>query len=834
MNTKTKLNSYSIQSFLDGMLFPSQSSKEKFNRANNNNLNINKCISGELKYGNLQDNKTNILNQTITMNDPHSNNNNSDSIEMFNEMKTVIEESISNLNFTTACFIAELLFSITSDLPISNISRIESIYLYSLSLYLNNDFITAFDITSRFKSEHVILSYIHARCSLKLNKNEENACLYLTKKLPEYDSFVMDHKFIMMPSLATIHCVIGQLNDNFYNTKACVNHYLEALKLNPYLWEIYSTLLKKDVSVDLKQLILGIKHSHNIFQNNNDNTNANAPSTQDGKIVKKKTQMDSNGIGKSNKFSNKLTSPIRFSNNFYNNNFNSHNHSNSNNSNNNNNTFSISKYIHHSDEKTVPSKNTSRNLLINNLTSPISRTNATNTFKKASVQNNNSTSGNSNMVTTPSKHLVSNDNTNNNGNSRANNFKSPRTMINSNRIGGTIKRKNSIINSSNNQNIPSHNVVSNNGHFNNTSKISGATRVNMAFNKSQLNLFDDSSVLSKNIHRLRSDNEQLNKLFYTFVKILKLTIQFNCHNAIRVIDAQIPKIIINNMPWCQAQLGKLHYEISNYDMSYKYFENLRKLQKTRLIDLEIFSTLLWHLKDNYALFNLSDELVNEFPKAPETWCVTGNYFSLVKNHDEAIKSFKKATQLNPRFKYAYTLQAHEYAANESFDTAKEYYRKALACDPQHYNAYYGLGDCALRLGKYEEAILYFEKARMINPTNVILICCCGHVLEKILMQEKALEYYNLACKLQPDLTLPKYKKSQLLFSMGRYSLALQYFEELVKISPDEATIHFMLGQIYQTIGRKKDAIKEYTIALNLDPMGNQVIIDALEKCHLQE
>ena len=54
------------------------------------------------------------------------------------------------------------------------------------------------------------------------------------------------------------------------------------------------------------------------------------------------------------------------------------------------------------------------------------------------------------------------------------------------------------------------------------------------------------------------------------------------------------------------------------------------------------------------------------------------------------------------------------------------------------------------------------------------------------------------------------------------------------MSPNEATVHFMLGQIYQTMGRKNDAIKQYTIALNLDPMGNHVIADALEKCHYQE
>ena len=70
--------------------------------------------------------------------------------------------------------------------------------------------------------------------------------------------------------------------------------------------------------------------------------------------------------------------------------------------------------------------------------------------------------------------------------------------------------------------------------------------------------------------------------------------------------------------------------------------------------------------------------------------------------------------------------------------------------------------------------------------------------------------------------------------MARYSAALENFEELAKLAPDEATVHFLLGQLYQIMGRKKDAVKEFTVAMNLDPKGNPLIIDALEKCHSEE
>ena len=42
-----------------------------------------------------------------------------------------------------------------------------------------------------------------------------------------------------------------------------------------------------------------------------------------------------------------------------------------------------------------------------------------------------------------------------------------------------------------------------------------------------------------------------------------------------------------------SKLGRLHYEIVNYPQSELYF--LRKLDRTRLQDMEYYLTLLWHL-----------------------------------------------------------------------------------------------------------------------------------------------------------------------------------------------------------------------------------------------
>ena len=59
--------------------------------------------------------------------------------------------------------------------------------------------------------------------------------------------------------------------------------------------------------------------------------------------------------------------------------------------------------------------------------------------------------------------------------------------------------------------------------------------------------------------------------------------------------------------------------------------------------------------------------------SPQSWCVAGNCFSLQKEHENAIKFFQRAAQVNPNFAYAYTLLGHEYITIEELDKARDFH-----------------------------------------------------------------------------------------------------------------------------------------------------------------
>lgn len=76
---------------------------------------------------------------------------------------------------------------------------------------------------------------------------------------------------------------------------------------------------------------------------------------------------------------------------------------------------------------------------------------------------------------------------------------------------------------------------------------------------------------------------------------------------------------------------------------------MRELEPHRDNMMEIYSTALWHLQQEVKLSALAQELVALDKNSAATWCVTGNCFSLQKEHDTAIKFFQRAIQVHPQF-----------------------------------------------------------------------------------------------------------------------------------------------------------------------------------------
>ena len=204
-----------------------------------------------------------------------------------------------------------------------------------------------------------------------------------------------------------------------------------------------------------------------------------------------------------------------------------------------------------------------------------------------------------------------------------------------------------------------------------------------------------------------------------------LLTHFKCRKALQLFES-IPSSQ-RETAWVLSQMGRAHFEQANYAEAAQTFTKARAINPLCTEDMDIYSTSLWHLKRDVDLAFLSYELVELDRLSPQTWCAVGNSFSLQRDHSNAIKCFRRATQIDPKFAYAFTLEGHEHISNEECDKAIHAFRRSIAVKKRHYNAWYGLGIIYQKLGKFDLAEEYFRTASKINPTNAVLIGCVGMV-----------------------------------------------------------------------------------------------------------
>ena len=147
----------------------------------------------------------------------------------------------------------------------------------------------------------------------------------------------------------------------------------------------------------------------------------------------------------------------------------------------------------------------------------------------------------------------------------------------------------------NNKLNPSLNNNSNTHTFGIGSNNQKATNTNIT-PPSKLSGTDSNRLLRSPTERkpklVNSSDLYLDEMFSNFVTIEFCKCKYDSFKAIRTMKNNIPPHISSNMPWCLSILGKLHFELVNYEMSKSHFEKLRTIQPTRFQDMDIYSTCL--------------------------------------------------------------------------------------------------------------------------------------------------------------------------------------------------------------------------------------------------
>ena len=333
-------------------------------------------------------------------------------------------------------------------------------------------------------------------------------------------------------------------------------------------------------------------------------------------------------------------------------------------------------------------------------------------------------------------------------------------------------------------------------------------------------------------YSVKSETQSFKDLTTLLKRVAEPFYHMSCYLCQQAID-QFLKLPANqlNTGWVLSNIGRCYMECIKYQDAEKFFAEALRIEPYRLEGIEYYSSCLWHLKKQVELCTLAHDALEKSRFSPEAWIAVGNCFSLQKEHENALKFFNRAIQLNPHNAYAHSLCGHEYVYNEDFQNARKYFENSLNYDIRHYNAWWGLGNINFKQEKYEKAVENFHRAISINANCPILYSYLGMTLTSMRRFSEALKHFDNAELLDPNNVLNRFQKASVLVQLEKYDDALKELEKLKLMMPKEAPIPILMGKIYKKLNKIEKAHHFFTLALDLEPKDNQRIkslIDSLQ------
>jgi tetratricopeptide (TPR) repeat protein/transglutaminase-like putative cysteine protease len=168
----------------------------------------------------------------------------------------------------------------------------------------------------------------------------------------------------------------------------------------------------------------------------------------------------------------------------------------------------------------------------------------------------------------------------------------------------------------------------------------------------------------------------------------------------------------------------------------------------------------------------------------------------------AIQLLKRATEVDPKHKYAWYLLAAAYMGMRENDDAIAALNKQIAINPYDENAYSALGRAYWQERKYDDAVTAFNKQIEINPLDKFAHAGLG----------------------------------QMYSEWHKYDLAAAELEKASSLTPDNAELQVTLGDAYLNLGQDDKALAtfDHAVELSATPLvwNNIAYQLSLKKSHL--
>lgn len=237
-------------------------------------------------------------------------------------------------------------------------------------------------------------------------------------------------------------------------------------------------------------------------------------------------------------------------------------------------------------------------------------------------------------------------------------------------------------------------------------------------------------------------------------------------------------------------------------------------------------------EDYKKALSILHRLRQEEPENTDVAYSLGVANGAVGESEKAISYFKEAAADGWMLGRVYANMAEEYYKLKDYDTALDFYRKAMESDSCDDITIYNYYDVCFEARRIEEAIDYLKKYVKANPYSKEGWYCLGCGYRDLTLYEKAVDAFEFAIAIDKGYTDAYLALSQTQDFMGHTSEAVTTMLRVLDFTDDQAKVYRTVGSLYAREANYDTAMAYFRKALEENPADAEAYAN-LAVCYLE-
>jgi len=205
------------------------------------------------------------------------------------------------------------------------------------------------------------------------------------------------------------------------------------------------------------------------------------------------------------------------------------------------------------------------------------------------------------------------------------------------------------------------------------------------------------------------------------------------------------------------------------------------------------------------------------PTNKECWLLLGLALAKEQKYEEAAAAFGRVFELDPEDVWGRQNLAICWQKLGRRDEAIREFKQALEIKPRFGLAWLGLGQVYEEQGRKTDAEECYRLALLNRIHRADELATLARFCQSRGWFDAAVTNYIDAISLNPSDFRLRLEMGQALSALGRHGQAAQAFGEATRLAPDQGQIHYLRGFELGRLGKPADAEQEFRAAAQLMP-----------------